>query len=579
MRPTVTAPRRPCQSLKNRSIISDTLVPFAEGAPRVAYDAVMMLEWRFDRRQVAVAAATVLLSLAATSLLIAGLHDRLGMTNVSAVYLLAVVIVAIRFGRVAGVATALGAFLLFDFLFVEPRYTFAVADAAEWLNLVLLLVVGVVVGQLAALQRTRADSAEVREREARVMFQVSRALATRSQTEVALQSIVDTLRDATHVSRVRIVLGADSAAERVTTDTEPGASFPRPAGYFVLKRTAADEPTRWIRVRDPATRAIRKSAGSDGHPVPDNEMWRVNIEAGGRALGALWSVRPRDARQPSLEETRMFAAAADQIGQALEQDHLRAEATSAELARQSDALKTALLDSVSHDLRTPLASIRAAAGSLMDPDLPWTADERRESARTIDLEAERLNRLVTNLLDMSRIEAGGLRAEVEPYPLDELLHTALYRIRPVTAGRNITVAIPPDLPPVMVDPTFMDQILTNVIENAVKYIPPKAAIRITASRQDDRYARLVVEDGGPGVPPDALSRIFEKFYRVRRQGEGARRGTGVGLAVVRGLVQTMGGGISARRSQLGGLAIDINLPLAPSPDEAPRTPAPAGAAR
>jgi two-component system sensor histidine kinase KdpD len=264
----------------------------------------------------------------------------------------------------------------------------------------------------------------------------------------------------------------------------------------------------------------------------------------------------------------MLAAAADQIGQAVEQDRLRAEATSAELARQSDALKTALLDSVSHDLRTPLASIRAAAGSLMDPDLAWSPEERRQSAQTIDLEAERLNRLVTNLLDMSRIEAGGLRADSEPYPLEELILTTLYRIRP--AARAIEVHLPADLPLVFVDPTFMDQILTNVIENALKYAPIDARIRLTAvPLPNESFVRLVIEDAGLGVPQDALPRLFEKFYRVGRTGEGARRGTGVGLAVVQGLVETMGGRVRARRSELGGLAIDVDLPMAaPLPDMA-----------
>jgi two-component system sensor histidine kinase KdpD len=449
----------------------------------------------------------------------------------------------------------------------RPLYSFTVADPAEWLNLVLLLVVGVVVGQLSSLQRSRADAAEVREREARVLFQVSRALATRSQTEVALMSIVETLRPATRMSRVRIVLGADSATERVTTDSQPGAPFPRPGGYFVLKRTPGDEPSRWIRVRQPASRSRRGSGADDGVAL-DTEAYRVNIEAGGRALGALWCIRPRALRQPSGAETRMLAAAADQIGQAVEQDRLRAEATSAELARQSDALKTALLDSVSHDLRTPLASIRAAAGSLMDPDLAWSPEERRQSAQTIDLEAERLNRLVTNLLDMSRIEAGGLRADSEPYPLEELILTTLYRIRP--AARAIEVHLPADLPLVFVDPTFMDQILTNVIENALKYAPIDARIRLTAvPLPNESCVRLVIEDAGLGVPQDALPRLFEKFYRVGRTGEGARRGTGVGLAVVQGLVETMGGRVRARRSELGGLAIDVDLPMAaPLPDMA-----------
>jgi two-component system sensor histidine kinase KdpD len=259
----------------------------------------------------------------------------------------------------------------------------------------------------------------------------------------------------------------------------------------------------------------------------------------------------------------MLAAAADQIGQAIEQDRLRAEATSAELARRSDALKTALLDSVSHDLRTPLASIRAAAGSLMDRSVDWSADEETAIVTTIDREAERLNRLVTNLLDVSRIEAGGLRAESEPYAVDDIVGTAIGRLRPTLGRRTLTIDIPPDIPPVTVDATFIDQALTNVVENAVKYAPDGAPIRISARSAEPGRVRLLVEDGGPGVPAGALSRLFDKFYRVPRPGEGSRKGTGIGLTVVRGLVETMGGRVSAGPSELGGLAVAIDLAAAP----------------
>ncbi len=311
-----------------------------------------------------------------------------------------------------------------------------------------------------------------------------------------------------------------------------------------------EEPARWVRIHEPASSSRPGGAGTSG--TRQGDVYRVNIEAGGRVLGGLWAQRFQLAESPSDDETRMLAAAADQIGQTLEQDRLRAESTSAELARRSDAMKSALLDSVSHDLRTPLASIRAAAGSLMDSHLSWTPGELQATARTIDEEAERLNRLVTNLLDMSRIEGGGLRAEIEPFELDDLVEATLQRIAPRVAGRRLEVLMPGDLPLVAVDPTFMDQILANVVENALKYAPPAALIRISAAPVDaGARVRLTIEDEGPGVPDEALPRLFEKFYRVPRSGEGARRGTGVGLAVVRGLAGTMQASVDARRSELG----------------------------
>ena len=251
----------------------------------------------------------------------------------------------------------------------------------------------------------------------------------------------------------------------------------------------------------------------------------------------------------------MLAAAADQIGGSLERERLQREATSAEISRRSEALKSALLDSVSHDLRTPLASIRAAAGTLMDPDIDWPPDQRREIAASIDREADWLNRLVTNLLDMSRVEAGELRPNL--VVLDRRATSSPRR----SAGAAPRWATGPsrsgstrDLPPILVDEVFIGQVLNNTLDNAAKYAGPGAPIRISARETDDHRVRITIEDGGPGVPPEALPRLFEKFYRVPRKGEGSRRGTGIGLAVVRGLVEAMGGRVDgpaerARRSR------------------------------
>jgi two-component system sensor histidine kinase KdpD len=259
----------------------------------------------------------------------------------------------------------------------------------------------------------------------------------------------------------------------------------------------------------------------------------------------------------------MLAAAADQVGQALEQDRLRAEATSAELARRSDAVKTALLESVSHDLRTPLAAIRAAAGTLADVATGRGEGESAETAQAIDDEAARLDRLVGDLLDMSRIEAGALRVDAQPYALEDLLEASMRRLRPVLAGATVATELPAALPYVLVDATLVDQVIANVLENAVRHAPG-ATIRVSAGAGSDAGSprvRLVIEDDGPGVPAAELPRLFDKFYR----GAGPRRagaGSGIGLAVVRGLVEAMGGQVHARAADARGLAIAIDLPAA-----------------
>jgi two-component system, OmpR family, sensor histidine kinase KdpD len=509
----------------------------------------------------AAVAVTVAL-LAAATLLIAALEEGVGVPNASTVYLIAVVGAAIAFGTVPSVLTAVASFLLYDFLFTEPLHTLAVANPGEWLNLVLLLLVAIVVGQLGAVERNRAESAELRAREARVLFQVSRALATRETTGASLAAIVEILAHESGMSRVWVELGPETAPRRVVADSAPGDTVAHPATHMVLARSPGDIPANWIRIHQPTART-RREAGPSGELA-----YRVNIEVARRTLGTLWGLRSAATAAPSREETRMLAAAADQIGQALEQDRLRVEATSAELARRSDALKTALLDSVSHDLRTPLAAIRAAAGGLMDPVVEWPAEERRAAAAAIDREAERLNRLVTNLLDLSRIEAGELVTLPEAFPVEDLVSTSLRRLAPQLDGRQIEVAIPPDLPLVDVDATFMDQILSNLIDNALAYVPAGAAIRITAEQSGVSSVRLIVEDGGPGVPDSAIGSLFDKFFRVATPSNRASRGTGLGLAVVRGFVEAMGGRIGARRSALGGLAVEVDLPVRARPIEA-----------
>jgi two-component system sensor histidine kinase KdpD len=188
---------------------------------------------------------------------------------------------------------------------------------------------------------------------------------------------------------------------------------------------------------------------------------------------------------------------------------------------------------------------------------------RRSGAETIDQEAERLSRLVTNLLDMSRIEAGALRADLQPFVLADLVGDALPRLATSLGERRIEVDIPEDLPAVSVDELLMEQVLANVLENAARHTSSTSRIRVVGSPgADPSMVRLLIEDSGPGVPETALPRLFDKFYRVEPSRTSARRGSGVGLAVVRGLVEAMGGHVAASRSELGGVAIRIELPIA-----------------
>jgi two-component system sensor histidine kinase KdpD len=501
-----------------------------------------------------------LLAVGAATLLIYLLEIGLSIRNASSVYLLAVAAVAIGRGTVAAIATAFGAFFAYNFLFIDPRYSLAVRRPEEVVTLVLLLFVGVVIGRLAGLQRDRERQALSREREARALFGISREVATAERLTDAMQYAVQRLRDEAAVERVWIGLGPMASRERVVADSGGPDAPPQPGTHSVLRRDHEEGAAAWARIHPPAPGA-RSSRADDGGR---RSIYRVEIRAGDDPLGSLWIQRTASATSPDLEETRLLAVTADQVGQALRRERLAVQAAELEITRRSDELKSALLDSVSHDLRTPLASIRAAAGSLADPAIELSADERRAAARAIDDEAERLNQLVGNLLDMSRIQAGALVADIDLMPLAELLESTIDRLRPALAGYRMTVDIPSELPSVRIDATFLDQVVSNLFENAVKYAPAGSVIRVhAASGPDRRTVDLVIEDSGPGVADEAIAHLFDRFYRVPQPREGPRHGFGLGLAVAHGLVAAMGGHIRAGRSELGGLAVTVSLPAEP----------------
>lgn len=545
------------QALKDHSI---PIAPHAAKPVLQRYSLVMSP----NARRIARVAGILIAMLALVTVAVAGLESS-GVDDASELYLLAVVATGVWAGARAAVVCAIGAFLVYDLAFVEPRLTLWVSDPQEWLNLVLLLVVGLVVGRLAGVERDRAETALSREREALAMFRISFALASAPRAPAALADLITVIEEVVPADRIWIEID-----DRVRAGSRSG-SLPSTAVQNVLTRRPDDQPASWTRVHAPGAGPERDQGASTRDPARTAlERYRVVIAAGGRALGSLWLARERAMGAPSPAETRVLSAAADQVGRAVERDRLADDAATAEVARRSDALKSALLDSVSHDLRTPLASIRAASGTLMDPDITWSDEDRRAVAATIDVEADRMNRLVSDLLDMSRIEAGALRPTTAAHVLGDLVEGAVQRSMLERQGQSVSVAIGSGVPPVEVDAVLFGQVLANLLDNAGHYAGPGAQVAITAYRARtypeglDRVM-LTIEDDGPGVTDDAMPHLFEKFYRAPRSVEGSRRGTGAGLAVVHGLMTAMGGVAVARRSALGGLAIDLLVPVAAAP--------------
>lgn len=242
-----------------------------------------------------------------------------------------------------------------------------------------------------------------------------------------------------------------------------------------------------------------------------------------------------------------------------ERDRLRERATEAEVHRQADELKTALLGAVSHDLRTPLASIIASAGSLRQPDVVWTDAEQESFLSDIEGEARRLARIVANLLDLSRMESGTLRPERGWYDLAALVDDVLGRLRAATRDHSVHVSVSEDMPPVPLDYVEVDQVLTNLVENAVRHTPGGTDIWITVERGDGE-AIVIVSDSGPGIPAAELPRLFDPFVRAARR-KGGPGGVGLGLAIARGLVEAHGGQITAENRADGGARFRFTLPL------------------
>jgi two-component system sensor histidine kinase KdpD len=290
----------------------------------------------------------------------------------------------------------------------------------------------------------------------------------------------------------------------------------------------------------------------------------VSIESGDDNAGWIHATRGPEAPRPGRGARRLLVLAADQLAIAHLRDELHAELTAIEVARQSDALRGAILDSVSHDLRTPVASIRALAGGLADAASDLDAASVKATAEKIDAEGERLGRIVNGLLDMGRIQSGAIRPDLHPYDIAELVETTLRHHPADRAGRRVEVSVPDDLPPVLADAVLIDVALGNVVDNAAAHTPIDARIRVSARVADPGWAVITVDDAGPGVPADALPHLFDRFYRVRAGQEGSRHGMGLGLAIAKGFVEAMGGTVEAEASELGGLGIRISLPVAPA---------------
>jgi two-component system sensor histidine kinase KdpD len=493
-----------------------------------------------------------------------------GGVSLAMAYLPAVLGVAALAGRGPAVVASVLAFLAFDFLFVDPRHTFTISDPGEWLSLLLFLLTALVTGQLAAMLRRQAQAAEQQAREMTTLYDLSQALTVAVGLEPTLTAITDRVVAVFSVRSCAALLpGPDGAltVAAATGDLRPADVSGRDV-QAIAQRVLADGQPIGL-----GARAVRWQVG--GQPPPGRRALYVPLRAGGQTVGVLRVGARADSIAFSAAEERTLATFAAQAALAITRARLAEEATRAEIARRGDELKSALLSSVSHDLRTPLASIKTAVTSLLQPGVEWREADRREFLTAIDEEADRLNRLVANLLDLSRIEAGTLRPDADWNALDEVIVRVVRRLAPRLADHPVALALPDETPLARFDEVHLEQVLTNLLENAAKYSPAGAPIEV-GLRVGAATLEATVADHGPGIPAWERERVFDRFYRLRRDGQRAT-GAGLGLAIVRGLVEANGGRVWVEEAPGGGAAFRLALPLA---DGAPARALPdAGAGR
>jgi two-component system sensor histidine kinase KdpD len=487
------------------------------------------------------------LVIAVCTLLAFGLVRIASVTDVAMVYLLGVGFVASRFGRGPSVAAAVGSIAAFDFFFVPPFYTFAVSEARYLLTFGVMLFIALVISALTFRLRAQAETARERERRTGALYAMTGDLAaTRGRSDVA--AVASRHLAASFAAQVQILLPDGAGRVEIPVGVTP--AFPMDE----KERSVA----QWV-----FERGRPAGAGTDTLPAA---LARYMPLVGSLGVVGVLGVRVADAKRfqdPGVEQ--LLETFARQAALALERVALAERAQQEQVEVEAERLRTALLSSLSHDMRTPLGAITGAASSLLaDGDAGGALAEptRRDLLRSILAESQRMNRLIGNLLEMIRLETGALEVQRDWQPLEEVVGVALIRLEERLREHPVEVRLPPDLPLALLDGLLIEQVFVNLIENAVKYTPAGTPIEISASVRDAAI-EVNVADRGPGFPPGEEGRIFHKFYRL--PGAVGAGGVGLGLTICQGMVTAHGGRIWAENRAGGGAVFHFTLPLVGTP--------------
>jgi two-component system sensor histidine kinase KdpD len=457
-------------------------------------------------------------------------------------YLLVILLVASTAGAGPAVLAAVLAFFTWNFFFLPPYHTLQIHDSKDWLALAAFLVVGVIVGAQAGRMKEREARALARERETAAINRLSAAVVSQTTTEHMAESCL---------TEVVGALGAESAS----------LFLPRDGALSAYCRSPADCPA------DPsvAERAAHAfGAGQTGrgevHAADDGSLY-VPVRSPSGVSGVLAVQARPDGRLYSAGDIRLVTSLSNLVGAFLERERLQVQATTSAAAREADRLKSSLLSSVSHELKTPLAALTATVSNLLEGDVDWDEERARDELRAIVADVARLNNSIGALLELSRLEARAWEPRLEFYELSDIVAAAIDALPARLRGR-VVLELPDESPVVDVDFEQMKRAVQNLLENALTHGGQDRDVTVGA-REWHEGVRLWVEDEGPGVPPEEHEAVFEKFYRGRPDGRRVVSGTGLGLAIAREIVHAHGGSIRVEDVRPHGARFVIVLPLLP----------------
>jgi two-component system sensor histidine kinase KdpD len=479
---------------------------------------------------------------AGTTGLNAVLKQWLGYQSLALIYLLSVVVLAMFVGRGPTLVAATLTALLWDFFFVPPSLTFRITEVTDMILFGTYFVVALAMGHLATRLRMQQAAERRREQRATALYLLTRELAQASDFADLLAVINREVGKATQ-AEVALSLPEETSAASLTA-------------YFASTWAMAEKEqsvASWAFLH-------RQSAGRGTDTLPSAEGLHLPLIAGEHAVGVL-SLHFREPAPLAADQRDLLDAFVRQIALVLDRQRLRDAEQQAKLVAESERLSKTLLNSISHEIRTPIAAITSAASSLSEALQAGSGDFARTMVGEIQEAARRLNRLVGNLLSMTRLESGHVKVKLDWCDMADLVQVTLKEIAKDLAQHKVTVGMAPGLPLVRMDFVLMQQALANLLLNAAIHTPPGTAVQVNAAVETDTLV-LTVADNGPGLPPDALPLIFDKFYRAPAAPAG---GTGLGLAIVKGFVEAQGGRVKAENRPAGGAAFTIRLPLGKAP--------------